>query len=475
MKKLITLLSAILVALSLSAQKVHTHHSFIDKAFQKKELPDFLSGQKYYRYLPQQQRSSSVIQFKNSNAVKQQLDMVIAADQFKDEFRYDSKGKLIENISYEWYANQWERMSKSEYIYDNNGNNTQYTSFEWDEDQWLNDYRYEDAFDSDGNNTLSISYIWDGTEWVNAYSKDEYSYDDRGNRIQDLRYSWDGAQWVNSYQTEFTFGSNEELLTIVYSGWDGNDWSNPEKFENIYDSSGNIIQTTISYLDEEQWIVDQSINYEFDSMGNRILLDVYYSDISIYREESVYDEQGNRVEYSIYELSWDSGLMENIMKIETSYDNSFAFEDLILPFMSENEEEDYDDYYDYDDEELDLKTLFNHKLLRMVSYAGDGDKWLMESDFTLVYSEQNITSISQENSGNKMSVFPNPTSSQATFLLEGAVDRFQVEIFDIQGKMVISQLAENNTPISLESLNDGVYFYRLQSKGKIFNGKLVVQ
>lgn len=211
-------------------------------------------------------------------------------------------------------------------------------------------------------------------------------------------------------------------------------------------------------------------------MGNRTLLDVYYSDINLYREESVYDEQGNRSEYSIYELDWDTELLEKSRKTETSYDNSFAFEDLILPFMSEDEEEDYDYYYDdYDEEELDLKTVFNHKLLHMVTYAGDGDNWLVESDFTLVYSEQNITSIGQENSGNKMSVYPNPTSSQATFLLEGAVDRFQVEIFDIQGKMVISQLGENNTPISLDGLNDGIYFYSLKSKGKNFSGKLVVK
>lgn len=195
MKKLITLLSAVLVTLSLSAQTAATHHSILNKAFQKKELPDFILGQKFFKYLPQQQKSPSVNQFKNTNAVKQQLDMAYSPDRDKDEFRYDKNGNLIENISYEWYANKWERMWKSEFIYDNNGNNTQHTTFEWNEDQWLNDYRYEAAFDSDGNNTLSLSYTWDGTEWVNAYNKEEYSYDDKGNQIQDLRYQWNGSAW----------------------------------------------------------------------------------------------------------------------------------------------------------------------------------------------------------------------------------------------------------------------------------------
>lgn len=275
-------------------------------------------------------------------------------------FRYDKNGNLIENISYEWYANQWVKGMKYEY-----------------------------AFDSEGNNTLSVTYIWVDTEWVNIYSKEEYSYDDKDKLSLTTDYQWDGAQWVNSYQNEFTYGSNEELLTIVYSSWNGNSWSNPEKFENIYDSSGNITQTTISYLEEEQWLVDQTIDYE--------------------------------------------------------------------------------------EEELDLKVLFNHKLLRMVYFEGDGENWLMESDFTLVYSEQNISGISQENSGNRMSVYPNPASSQLTFILEGLADNFQIKIFDIQGKVVISQLAENNTPISLDALNDGVYFYSLKSKGKNFSGKLVVK
>ncbi|MDX2431289.1 MAG: T9SS type A sorting domain-containing protein, partial [Bacteroides sp.] len=299
--------------------------------------------------------------------------------------------------------------------------------------------------------------------------------DDKDKLSLIVDYYWDGAQWVNSSQNEFTYGSNEELLTIVYSSWNGNSWSNPEKFENVYDSSGNITQSTISYLDEEQWIVDQAINYEYDLMGNRTLLDVYYSDINLYREESVYDEQGNRAEYSIYELNWDTELLEKSRKTETSYDNSFAFEDLILPFMSEDEEEAYDDYYNYEEEELDLELLFKHKLLRLVSFEGDGENWLPESDYILEYSEQNVTSIGQENSGNKMSVYPNPASSQLTFFLEGLADSFQIKIFDMQGKVVISQLAENNTPISLESLNDGVYFYRLKSKGNNFSGKLVVK
>lgn len=207
MKKLITLISAVFVTLSLSAQTAATHHSILNKALQKKELPASILAQKYFKYLTQQQTPSSVNQFKNSNAVKQQLDMVIAADQFKDEFLYDTRGKLIENISYEWYANQWERMSKSEYIYDNNGNNTQYTSFEWDEDKWLNDYRHEAAFDSDGNNTLNLSYIWDGTEWVNIYSKEEYSYDAKGNRTEYISSNWDETQYIISgkYYSNYHF------------------------------------------------------------------------------------------------------------------------------------------------------------------------------------------------------------------------------------------------------------------------------
>ena len=124
MKKIITLLSAVLLTLSVSAQKVDPHKHFPGKVFTKRTSGESILIKKYYKYLPLKQKSSEEIHFKNTNTVKQQLDMVYSEGQDKDEFRYDSKGKLIEDIYYEWNANQWERIEKYEYTYDEKGSLT---------------------------------------------------------------------------------------------------------------------------------------------------------------------------------------------------------------------------------------------------------------------------------------------------------------------------------------------------------------
>ena len=505
MNKLITFAIALSVTIPVFSQKADTHTHSPGKAFQKKESSGDLLNNKYSKYLPLRQKASDLTRHKNTNAVKQQLDVVYWADQEKDEYRYDNMGNVIEDIYYEWDNNQWLRVMKSEYSYDDMGNNIMHTESEWVGGQWQNSMKYEAAFDSDGNNTLNLSYIWVDTEWINIYGKEEYSYDasgnqtehissywveteymysgkevfsydDNGNQVQNISYLWDGAQWINSYQSKLTYNSNKDLTLIITSSWDGNAWVDNEKFQISYHPSGKISQSVYSFMEGDQWMEVQTFNYEYDLNGNMTLFDMRMEDITMFKEISVYDEYGNRVENSIYEGDWETGLLVNSWKAETSYDNSVAFEDLILPFIPEDyENDDDDDYSGYENEGLSLNLLFNHKLLRIVNYEGDGDNWVLESDYTLVYSEQNITGLGKENSGSGLRIHPNPASGQVSFTLDAAVDRFQLEIFDAQGKMLISQIAENNMPVSIGILEGGVYFYRLEAPGIKLNGKLLVQ
>jgi len=498
MKKIITLLSAALLTLSLSAQKVDPHKQFLGKALVKRTSGESILLNEYYKYLPRKQKSSDELQFKNTSALKQQLDMVYSADQDKDEYSYDSKGNLIEDIYYEWYDMQWERIAKSEYTYDEKGAKTLNTDFNWDVDQWVNSMKYEYTNDSDGNRTASLTYMWNGSNWENTEAKEEFSYDDkgnlseyilaywmgdqymnfekiessyddRGNQDLSIEYDWDGAQWLKSNKSDFVYNDNDDLSSIVTSEWDGDGWITSEMFQNFFNNEGSVSRSEYSLWEEEQWIRYETMNYTYDSRGNLTLTDVNLFDIIIYREESVYDEQDNRTEYSFFEGSFETGQLENIWKTESDYDNSFSFEDLILPFTSDDFESNDEDMG------LDLELMFKHKLIRLVNYEGDGENWIMDSEYTLVYSEQNITGIEDLNREDGIYIYPNPASDQVTFTFEAEVDRFQVEIFDIEGKMVLSQLGQNNKAISLESLSEGIYFYRLESAGTILSGKLIVK
>lgn len=195
-----------------------------------------------------------------------------------------------------------------------------------------------------------------------------------------------------------------------------------------------------------------------------ILLTVYLEELPFYKEESVYDEAGNRTENISYELNWDSGLLEKSLKLEYTYDNSFSYEDLILPMASIDEGEGFD-----------LELTFKHKLTHMILYGSDGENWVFNSDYIFEYSDQGITAIRESKSETQLTLYPNPAAGQVTFTLDAAVDPFRVEMFDIQGKMVSSQTVENNKPVSIESLQEGVYFYRLNAQGQSYSGKLMVK
>jgi hypothetical protein len=494
MKKLLTLTCAVLMTLSVSSQNKANRSHFFSRTSQIKEASESIFSNPYINDLLQKQKVSSTGQYKSADAIKQQLNVVYAPDLEKDEYRYDSKGNLVEDIYYEWQdGNHWERDYKYEYAYDANGNNTINTEFMWDFDQWIKDMKYVNGFDGNGNIILEYSMIWNGSEWENIYDRDEYTYDDKGYQTQHINsywvetqymnsrkevssynsngnpalttnYDWNGTGWVSTRQSEFIYDDNQKLTEILSSEEDVEGWIELEKYKMYYDSNGYISRSEYWVWEENQWMIILTESYTYDSNGNTTLYDAYMQDMNLMKEESVYDEIGNRSEHSFYELNWETGLLEKVFKREYTYDNSFSFEDLILPFASRDEAVD-----------LDLELLFRHKLMTLADYEGDEENWVLVRDFILEWGEQNVTGLGELNSENQLSLYPNPASKQVTFTLEEAVGQFQVEMFDIHGKMVISQVCGNNSPCSIESLEEGTYFYRLKSSGNVYSGKFLVK
>ena len=111
----------------------------------------------------------------------------------------------------------------------------------------------------------------------------------------------------------------------------------------------------------------------------------------------------------------------------------------------------------------------------MKYYEGNGDGWIIAGDFFIYYSEQNITSVKDLNAANNGYVYPNPATNQVSFNIDALADQFTVEFYNIQGKLVMSKISENNRPVSIESLNKGLYFYRLSENQNLFTGKIMVK
>jgi hypothetical protein len=76
----------------------------------------------------------------------------------------------------------------------------------------------------------------------------------------------------------------------------------------------------------------------------------------------------------------------------------------------------------------------------------------------------------------RVSVYPNPAGSSPVHF-QGVEDYTRLEVYDIYGRLVVTQIIKNQSVLSLttENFKPGIYFYRLSGKpGYTQTGKLVV-
>jgi hypothetical protein len=220
--------------------------------------------------------------------------------------------------------------------------------------------------------------------------------------------------------------------------------------------------------------------YEYDANGNITLSNLIYIDegesFNFSKEEMVYDDFGNRTLYSYFEMDFENEELPLIPKLreEYEYDNSYTFNDLILPFNSDDFESDLE----FDVEavlQMDINLIFKHKLTHLTYYDGDGDGWMMAEDYNVCYSEQNFTGVDDRNMADNVNVYPNPATNHVTFNIDASDGQFTVEFYDIHGKLVMNKTSENNSPVSIQSLNKGLYFYRISGNQNFYTGKFMVK
>jgi len=352
-------------------------------------------------------------------------------DDYKDEFTYDSNGNNTQGNEYYWDGSQWVNYGKYEYTYDSNGNLTQEIDYYLDASQWVNGWKYEYTYDTNGKLTQEIDYSWDGSQWVNEW-KAEYTYNTNGNLTQEIEYYWDASQWVIYLKYEYTYDTNGKLTQEIDYYWDGSQWViNGGKYEYTYDTNGNLTQE-IDY----SWDVSQWVNYG--------------------KYEYTYDTNGNLTQEIDY--SWDGSQWVNYgWKYEYTYNNSYSFSDLILPYW-------------YSD--IVVEKYFNHMLTNMIAYMWDEtlNDWILDEKMTFFYSEQDVLSIS-DIIEEQLKIYPNPVSNILSIDSE-IIPINKVEIYSVLGKKVKEVNSDFNS-IRTNNLSNGVYIFKIYSENGIATKKLI--
>ncbi|MDP3916232.1 MAG: T9SS type A sorting domain-containing protein [Bacteroidota bacterium] len=419
---------------------------------------------------------------KSAQAIKQRLDSYTSQewDEFtnqwvideKVEFTYDDKWNVTLERYSEWNgaSSQWILDSKYESTYDAKGNMTQQIEYNLNEiNQFLADEKSIYSYDANGNLTQHLDYRWNGnTNTFVIDSKNDYAYDANGNLIQEINSSLDETtnKLVGKDKYEYKYNDNGKMSQSFSSYWNQttNQWIQNNKTEYTYDSKGNntiVLGTSLNGLD--QWYDSSKSEYTYDDKG-QLTQQIYSSKwtgswIEGDKNTYLYDDFGNIAQQiSYYNRDGQTNQWTDINKSENTYDNRYSFNDLILPWGD-------DEYFN---------NFFRHMITEMRGYEWNiyTKQWILNFKAAIVYSPINVTSVNQLDT-ELSRVYPNPVSEFVSFNLPDSYSQFTFELFDLQGRKLISKAIGSNEKVNMEGFQSGLYLYKLNVDGMVQSGKLV--
>jgi len=428
--------------------------------------------------------TSKINQLKSATIEKQRLDSIVTEG-------WD------ENLS------QWEISDKDVYKYDANGLNTLLFRYEWDETTGqLETYDKEEfSYYENGTPETAANYYWNASTsaWIGT-SKNKYTFNASGKLTKSLSFDWDqiGNEWDTTYKIQLIY---DTILNMTYyNGFELNEntntWDTANKTINTYDTVGNITKNISYSWETDQWITSYLMETYYDEMGNDTMqmsswwhpIDsmLHYSSKVL----SSYDDKGNQVLSVEYDWDINDSLWISYNKTESTYDaignqilcSEYSWNETDSIWVPENiDQNTYDYSYSYNDifwpyYYYGITEIFSGNIpTQTYSYRYNDTDWIKNEKTTYFYSIHGVSSLPNIISENEIKVFPNPAKDYVTFNLEGSFSDLNLEIFDVQGRKVIDQIIENNTPVSVQNLSNGLYMFKLTHNGSVSTGKMVVK
>lgn len=428
MTKLFTLIAfMVLISLFVSGQNVDVRN--LEK-YRKSSLERHLNGLKpddkpdqRGLLFPGNSNIAHGSRLKSSQSIKQRLD--------SSEFRaWNDTTKL------------WMNYSKRVNTYDANGNNSQSNGYVWIEatHRWIPDWKSEISFNEKQNASQYLTYDWDKatSQWVPDW-KDVFSYNSNGTMPQILNYDLDQKtnQWVLSWQYIYSYNANGHLTQILdyYQDETTLQWVLAWKYIYSFDANGNQTQQLEYFLDEKtsEWVADSKIEY-------------------------IYDENGNMSEYLVYNRNQTTDQLELDWKRDYTYDINYSFNDLISPFLY-----------------LWQVNFYHHKMTGQSTSMWNKSTKTWDHPIynsTFYYSELNTTSVNSLEL-KWAEIYPNPASEHINIHFTGIDNQVKFELFDLQGRKVISENVLNEGKLDVQRLIKGVYFYNIITNENRQSGKFI--
>jgi len=368
----------------------------------------------------------------------------------------------------------WRNDEKQVFFWNENGQEIMNTTSGWmyEEQQWYDYFKTEISYDALGRLSEMLTQQRDGGDWF-FISKTVFAYDTKSNITATMSvWNLESNTWLDYVKYEYVFGTDGKLEEIsIYGNFDTPPvWQNAEKYEYTYNEDGDLQNELLLWWDEEtnEWVNHEKYEYTYDGIGiismelwsSWNLVDLVWNTSS--KVTFSHDDYNNISGYTEYwwEASINDWLVEE--KCDYSYNNSFAFDQLLLPASQSMY------FYTFD------FIIFRHMLLSEVVYESDDENWLEDTRTNYYYSESNTSGVS-ENKLVKPEIYPNPASNYFIIDLGNSLEPASIELYDIQGKLVLSTKVISNDEVSVAELEKGVYIYKLISNRKTYGGSVIVK
>ncbi|MEN8228159.1 MAG: T9SS type A sorting domain-containing protein [Bacteroidota bacterium] len=366
----------------------------------------------------------------------------------KETVKYNAQGKPTEIIWLIWdkASGQWLNWGKYELSYDGDENLIQEAVSDWapDGSQWLIGAQFDMTYDGAGNIISELWSFWeeDSAKLVLTY-KDEYLYED-GKLSTWNEYAWEEGDWVLIFGTTYTYSHEGNLTEELTQAWEstGEQWLDFSKNLYSYNEANQLIMEEAWEFDWAQFIMAKSWQYDY-----------------------VWDTDGNMIEQ--VDKSWDGGASkgtnawQNTFKSEWVFNKDYTIFDLYVPYWFLQNVE---------------NLTFMHMPVSELAYFYMDGAWVFDFRQTVYYSEFGGSTGTGDRREPVVSIFPVPAYETITFTWDDQYARFNLELYDMTGKRVISRSIYNYETIRVDQLSGGIYFYKLTDNNQlIHSGKICVE
>lgn len=394
-----------------------------------------------------------------------------------------------------------------------------YTEYQFDETDkvWYITSIYYFTYNANGNVLTEVVQNKYGTSYENADSTAS-TYDDNNNELSNVYSIWDENElvWIPQNKTVSTYNSNHQVLTQSTFTWD-NDyklWLDETETKNNYKNNllKNSVKTTIGsdLADSTQYFynsnnsIDSILYYTIDP------LDATYVDLNK-KEIYTYDLSNRLTDITYYQVT-TFGVYQTHKYVTTYDNNNYKNSEVYLirdeddtywinttktvvtndSYGNVTDSKDFtwdelssewiiteDTKYTYDTQVskneiawfLTDNDLFKNKLtsVQETYYTVEG---VYDYKDSISFNYSNFTALSDLPIKNE-SISVN-YSNNNLYVNIGTNNSYELNLYTLNGKLVLSSTVDKTANLSTESLTKGLYIFKIYNNSNIETGKVLI-